>query len=191
MRLDPDAFGRLAAFHGEVIAIEPRGLDMRLYLRPTPDGLQIFGNYDGTPDAVLSGAPLTLARIATERGTQGTLFSGDVEIRGDVELGRRFKEFLDSVEVDWEEQLSRIVGDVVAHRAAYAARSIAVWGKQALDSLSRDTVEYLQEERRQVPSKNEVQSFLTDVDELRSDADRLEARVRRLEAKLSSDIVSG
>ena len=164
---------------------------MRLYLRPTPDGLQIFGNYDGTPDAVLSGAPLTLARIATERGTQGTLFSGDVEIRGDVELGRRFKEFLDSIEVDWEERLSRIVGDVVAHRAAHAARSIAAWGKQALDSLSRDTVEYLQEERRQVPSKNEVQSFLADVDELRSDADRLEARVRRLEAKLSSDIVSG
>lgn len=183
LRMDPDALERLASLHGRVIAVELHGLNLRLYLRPGAQGLQILDACADAPDTVLSGTPLSLLRLAADRAKRETLFSGDVEIRGDVELGRRFKEILDSIEIDWEEPLSRVVGDVVAHQAGNLARGAAAWGRRALDSLSRDMVEYLQEERRQVPPAAEVDIFLNDVDQLRIDTDRLEARVKRLAAR--------
>lgn len=125
-------------------------------------------------------------RLAADHGRRAPLFSGGVEIRGDVELGRRFKEILGSIGIDWEEQLARIVGDVAAHQAGNLVRGIAAWGWGVLDSLSRDMVEYLQEERHQVPPAAEIDAFLSDVDQLRIDADRLEARVRRLAARTAA-----
>lgn len=184
--MDPDALGRLASLRGRTIAVELQGLNLTLCFRPASEGLQILGTCDGTPDTMLSGTPLSLVRLAADRGRRKTLFSGDVEIRGDVELGQRFKEILDSIEIDWEEQLSRGVGDMAAHQTGNLVRGVAAWGRRALDSLSRDMVEYLQEERRQVPSLSEVDAFLGDVDRLRIDADRLEARVRRLTVRTTA-----
>jgi ubiquinone biosynthesis protein UbiJ len=41
--------------------------------------------------------------------------------------------------------------------------------------------EYLQEESRDVPSRYEVDRFVSDVNALRDDVDRLEARINRLQ----------
>ncbi len=184
--MDPDALGRLASLRDRVIAIELQGLSLNLYFRPTPQGLQIRGTCEGVPDTVLSGTPLSLMRLAADRGRRETLFSDEVEIRGDVELGQRFQEILDSIEIDWEEQLSRVVGDVAAHQTGNLVRGVVAWSRRVLDSLSRDMVEYLQEERRQVPPAVEVDAFLSDVDQLRIDVDRLEARVKRLAARTTA-----
>lgn len=183
LRLDPDTLGRLAALAGKVIAIELRGLDLALYLIPDKSGLNVFSRFEGEPDTTLRGTPVALARMGLEKNAGDTLFAGDVEISGDVELGQEFREILDGLDIDWEEQLSLVTGDVVAHQVGNAVRGAVEWGKKTLEIFSRDAAEYLQEESRDLPNPGEVEEFLSDVDELRADADRLEARVRRLESR--------
>lgn len=181
LRLDAETLRRLAALSGKVIAVDLRGLDLVFYLLPHAEGIRIEGVYDaGVPDASLSGAPLALARLGIAKHEKGTLFNGDVEIRGDIELGQRFKAILDDIDIDWEEHLSRITGDVLAHQVGNVTRGMLAWGRNALDTVSRDVVEYLHEESRDLPTRNEVDEFLAGIDMLRSDADRLEARVQRL-----------
>ncbi len=185
LRLDPDTLRRLGALAGKVIAVELRGLDLTLYLLPHAEGLRIEGAYDmGVPDALLSGAPFALARLGIAKHAKGTLFNGDVEIHGDIELGQRFKAILDGIDVDWEEHVSRITGDVLAHQIGNVARGMVKWGSGALDTVSRDVAEYLHEESRDLPTCSEVDEFLASIDTLRSDADRLEVRVQRLQGWL-------
>lgn len=181
LRLDPDTLQRLAALSGKVIGIELRDLDITLYLLPHAQGMQLLDGHETAPDTLLRGTPISLARLGWAKQEKGTLFSGDVEIRGDVELGQRFKAILDGIDIDWEEQLSRLTGDVVAHQAGNAVRDILGWSRRAADTLSRDAVEYLHEESRDLPKRDEVEEFLAGVDALRSDTDRLEARVIRLQ----------
>lgn len=182
LRLDPDTLARLTALSGKVIAVELRGLNTALYLVPEKSGLNVFSRFDGEPDTALRGTPLALARMGLEKHAGDSLFAGDVEIIGDTELGQEFREILDGLDIDWEEQLSLVTGDAVAHQIGNAVRSASAWGKKTLETLSRDAAEYLQEESRDLPNRGEVESFLTDVDELRSDVDRLEARIKRLES---------
>jgi ubiquinone biosynthesis accessory factor UbiJ len=187
LQLDPVAMEKMAALAGKVIAIELRGLDIVFYLLPGKAGVAVRGASDTTPDTTLRGTPLSLMRLGLARNQQSLLFSGDVEIFGDTETGQRFKEVLDSMDIDWEEQLSKIVSDVVAHKVGNVVRGIQNWSAQTIDSLNADITEYMQEESRMLPHREEINEFLSSIDTLRADVDRLEKRIERLQEKIHGD----
>jgi ubiquinone biosynthesis protein UbiJ len=183
LSLDAETLSRLAALTGKVIAVELRGLGITLHMAPHGGGIQLLHDYDGSTDAVISGAPLALARVGLGE-ERGLLFAGEVEISGDVTLGQRFEAILREIDIDWEEQLSRLIGDVAAHQVGNLVRDTLNWGARSMDTLGRDITEYLQEESRQVPQADEVNEFLAAVDVLRNDVERLEARVKRLRGRI-------
>jgi len=181
LRLDPAVGARLAPLAGKVIALDLRGLDLTLHMLPHAGGVSLLSDYAGAPDTVISGAPFSLLRLGHGKGERGPLFEGAVEVRGDVEVGQRFEAVLRDIDIDWEEQLSRLVGDVAAHQVGVMLRGVREWGARGADNLRRDIGDYLQEESGQLPRREEVDEFAAAVDRLRGDADRLAARVRRLE----------
>jgi len=158
-----------------------RGLDLMLVFRVQRQGIAFIDEPELTPDTVLRGTPLGITRLGLGRGNAtGTLFSGDVEIAGDVETGQAFKAVLDAIDIDWEEQLSRFTGDMLAHQMGNAARHAGRWLDHARLTLERDLSEYLQEELRVVPTRIEIENLIEDIGRLGMDTDRLEARLRRL-----------
>lgn len=180
LALDPETRARLAELEGRVIALELQGLEQTLYLLPGSSGVRLLGRYEGEPDTTLSGTPLAL--LAMGRGPTGTgLFSGEVTVRGDTELGQRVRRMIDGLEIDWEEHLARYTGDILAHQVGNLFRGLRDWGRQARDDLERDVADYLQEERGLLPAQGETEGFGRAVDTLRDDVERLEARIRRLE----------
>jgi ubiquinone biosynthesis protein UbiJ len=182
--LDPAAADRLARLHGRVIAVRLTGVGLEFIFVPGPDGqLQLLGSIEGEPDCRLSGSPLDLMRSGDKQEGPAQLFAGRVSIDGDVELAQAFGDIVGDLDIDWEEQLARLTGDVFAHEVGTAARKAARWGKRSGDVLGQNLAEYLTEETRLVPHRYEVNAFLDDVDRLRDDLARLEAHVARLETR--------
>ncbi len=180
LKQDPDALQHAAGLQGKTIAITLSGTDFTLYFLPDPKGVQVLGHYEGDVDTRLTGTPLGFARLALD-SREDALFQGAVRIDGDTDTGQAFQDLLTGVDWDWEEQLSRITGDVVAHQAGKLAGQAKHFLSDSRDTLSQDCSEYLQEEAQWLPSRTEVDYFLTDVDRLRDDVERLEARVKRLQ----------
>jgi len=180
LALDPEGAARITDLQGKMILIEVTGFDTRFYLIPGPAGVHLYGDYAGTPDCILRSAPLALARLGVSHRKADRLFSGEVQIEGDTHLAQAFGDFLSGLEVDWEEQLARLVGDVAAHRIGSRIRAADRWGRRTADTLTEDVKEYLQEEARLLPSHYEVQAFLDEVDLVRDGVERLAARIERL-----------
>lgn len=183
LALDPHTQRRLAALRGKVIAITLQGIGVTLYVAPQLDGLRLMGSYDGPVDTTLRGTPLALLRMPAGRAGEG-LFSGAVTIDGDVETGQQLQRILQGLDIDWEEHLSRLTGDVLAHQIGNALRGLAAFGKNAVSTFGLNLGEYLQEERHLVPTQPEVEAFVAEVDILRMAADRLDARIKRLHKAL-------
>ncbi|WP_457675256.1 ubiquinone biosynthesis accessory factor UbiJ [Thiolapillus sp.] len=185
LRLDPFARRKLARHHGRVIGIHLRGPEITLYFVPDQQGeLQLLGSMEGEPDALLSGSPLDLLRSGDrEQGSQ-QLFNGRVSISGDTGLAHDFGATLAGLDIDWEEQLSRFTGDIIAHQLGNAARRTAGWTRDTGARLESDLAEYLVEEARLLPHPLEVEDFNAGVDALREATDRLEARLRLLRQRL-------
>ncbi len=187
LALDPRTGDRLVRLQGKVIAVELRGTGITLTLQPTSEGkLRLMGDYDGEVDTTLRGAPFALLRMSTGRAGEG-MFSGEVEIDGDVELGQQIQRVFEKLDIDWEEHLSRLSGDIIAHQIGNSVRGLFAWGERAVEHLGRDAADYLQEENDTLPVDWEVDEFIKGVDTLRSDVDRIEARVKRLNNQIKKE----
>lgn len=182
LQLDPDIPPRLAALDGKVIAIELDGLGQIIYLSPGADGVRVVERHEGEPSVRVRGTPLALLR--QWRGD--TAIGSAVAIEGDIAVAQALQSMLARADIDWEEQLSKAVGDVAAHRSGNIWRGLRAWGRRASAVLARDGAEFLQQEMRALPPRHAVDRFLSAVDTLREDADRLAARVERLRRRVAA-----
>jgi len=185
LQLDPDSREAMGRLHGRVIAFDVEGLGRSFYLVPGRSGeVQLLAHYEGEPDCRLQGTPLALARMNDHRASAEQLFSGQVKIEGDTELAHRIGKILGAMDIDWEEQLSRYTGDLIAHDIGNLVRGAARWGRATLDTLGLDLQEYLQQELQILPARPEIEAFLAEVDQTRDAVERLQARVERLQNRL-------
>jgi len=136
-------------------------------------------------DVVIAGSLLALLDLFARReDSAAPRLAERVEITGDAEIAARYRDLLELARPDWEEELSRLIGDLPARRLSLAARAALSWARGFARTAGANVAEYLQEESRALVSKPEVEEFLASVDELRETADRVEARLARLERRL-------
>lgn len=176
---DTGALQRATGLRGKCIALSITGTALTFYFLPDTDGVQVLSHYEGDVDTWLSGSPLGFARLNLS-AREDALFEGAVRIEGNTDIGEQFQALLAGVDLDWEEKLSHITGDVIAHQAGKLVKNAKRFVNDGRETLIKDSGEYLQEEARLLPAHAEMEYFLTDVDTLRADVDRLEARVYRL-----------
>ncbi len=179
LHMDPEAVRKLERLQGKTIAVELSDLQLRICILIDERRIRLLTDEHAAADTSIRTDLATLSRMALQRG--GDLGQGKMEISGDLDTGHRFKQILDQVDIDWEEQLSHITGDLVAHQTAELARKTLQWSRETASSLGQDLSEYLVEEKKLVPHPYELKEFISEVDRLRDDTERLAARIRRLQ----------
>jgi ubiquinone biosynthesis protein UbiJ len=104
----------------------------------------------------------------------------EVEVAGDTDFAAAINLLARNLRWDVEEDLSRVFGDVAAHRMAETGRAFQHWGERTAEHLGRSLVEYWTEEQPLLASAREVEEFNRAVDALRDDVARLEKRLEHL-----------
>ncbi|RVU81420.1 Sterol-binding domain protein [Leucothrix sargassi] len=183
LKLDGEAFEREAQLAGKVVALHIKVLDIRLYFDISESDIQVLGEYGGEADATISGSLTSLVRLSQSEDSASMMLESDVEIKGDMRMAESFSRLLSDASIDWEEILSKWVGDPAAYQTGKAVRLSNGWIKESVHSMKENTSEYLSEETRVVAAEAEVDLYMKDVDELRFAVERLEARIKVLEAK--------
>jgi ubiquinone biosynthesis protein UbiJ len=184
LRLDPESVMRLSTFKGKVIricVIDGGGLvPPPIYVLPSDTDLRLRTQCDVPPDITLRGRLPAFTALLRSGATGDGFSAGELEIDGDAELGQRLQQFVRELDIDWEEQAARVIGDIAAHQLGNVVRAFAAWQRESVQTLGADLTEYLQEESRLLAPRTRVEAFFDAVDVLRSDADRLELRLRSL-----------
>jgi len=183
LKQDNDTLEKFAALQGKTLAFEFTDLDLSLFLFPHTEGVQVQYIFDGQPDTTLQGTTLAFINMSLGDSTD-SFFSGEVRIKGDIELGQRFKRIFDQLDLDWEEWISKYTGDLIAFKAGSFIRTLNSLGKQTLKTIQLDAREYLQDEGENSPHQAEIEDFTHKISELRNHTARLEARILRLQKQL-------
>ena len=181
LSLDPFTAKRLTALAGRVIAIHIDAPALDLYILPDEHGVMLMSRYEGRPDLKLSGDIGAFVRLAAQDRADKQGIPPGISIEGDANLASQLQAIIAGLDLDWEEQLSRLTGDTVAHQTGRLVRGAAAYVRETSGTLGMNLEEFLKEETRFLPQRFEVDEWVADVDRLRDDAARLEARVQRLE----------
>ena len=148
------------------------------------------GELADAPGAVGADASFTLTPgIALRMLARDQHAWQEVEVSGDTALAREILYVAQNLRWDVEEDLSRVVGDVAAHRMVSTARDLDRWGRDTADSFARSAAAYWTEERPLIASRADVERFVRDVDQLRDDVARLEKRLTRLSHRQDTEPV--
>lgn len=108
-----------------------------------------------------------------------------IKISGDTEFAEELLFISKNLHWDVEQDLSRIMGDILAHRVVKTSEDLKQWHNKAILNLSEALAEYWTEEQPLLAKSTLIHEFISEVSKLREDVERLENRVEKF-SKLES-----
>jgi len=181
LNYDPATRIALAKLEPQVLAVRLTTPNLAIYIAPRADGIHILGHHEGDITTELQGsAPALMTLLKSDRIN---LKDSGVQVMGSTHFLAEFQKILKMLDIDWEEMLTQILGDVVGHQSAELIRSKFGWAKDRVSNIQRLTSEFLTEELKALPSKAELTFFNQQVDEIQLDVERMEARIHKLSQK--------
>jgi ubiquinone biosynthesis accessory factor UbiJ len=182
LRLDSDVLPRLGEFDGKVIRLQLVAGDSEpadVYVLPFEGGLRLRLDVDASPDVTIQGNTPVFAHMLFGDAVTGIVGEADMQIRGDIKLGQKFRDILEQIEIDWEEHSSKYLGDVLAHKLGHFVGRLKSWTAHVKQTFKQDCSEYVQEEVGLTSRKNNLDRFARAVSDFQIDIDKLVQRVRR------------
>ncbi len=179
--LETEAWARdkLKPYAGQSVQFRAPPLpSLRLDIQDT--GLLRAAAGDAPPSLVVTIRPSAVPALL--RGEEALL--REIGIEGNADLAGTVQYLFRHLRWDAEEDLSRFVGDALAHRIVHEGKRLAGWNREATGRFVQNLVEYWIEERPLLARPAAVRQLLSDVDKLRDDLARLEKRIENLSRKV-------
>ena len=101
-------------------------------------------------------------------------------VTGNAEFATALSFVLKNLRWDAEEDLSKLVGDIAAHRMVGVSSRLTLWQKQAARNLAENVAEYLGEESELLVHARDLTIFCAELAEFNCRIEQLEARARSL-----------
>ena len=130
------------------------------------------------PEVTLAMPASDLPRALLAGEMSGVMNS--VRIEGNAELADALGFVFRNLSWDVEEDLSRVVGDIPAHRLVGVAHSLRKAHERALESIRGNLAEYVIEEQKLLLGRAEANGLQRELLSLRDDVARLEKRIQRV-----------
>lgn len=186
IKLDPESAAnlhKLSAKHLEVeIAEFPHALVFAcsdqvhvLVREKEAEGYQV--------DCKISLSLQSLQRLQDSSQITSLIKQGYLELEGDIHVAQAFSQLLKELHIDWEEQLSKFTGDVVAHTVFSAGKSLFEHAKKTANAVALTLKDGAMEEKKLAAHPYVVEDFCRQVNEVRSATERLDARLKLLETQ--------
>lgn len=171
---------KLTPFAGRTARLELPPLALAFVVMP--EGTLAAADSETQADVTLTADTASLPMLLVD----SKALMRNVKLQGDAEFAQALGFVLQNLKPEPEEDLARFIGDVAAVRVVNGLRTAFA---QALDAGKRVSVaaaDYLVAEDRVLASRQEVEAFVQEVNELRDATERAEARLRELEANAAA-----
>jgi ubiquinone biosynthesis accessory factor UbiJ len=178
--LDAESRPRLKKLRGKIITLELLPFNWVFQCSLTEKGLSILDDENVVADTTIRGTPLRLVGVMLAKDHRQRFFAEDVVIEGNAEVGQQVIALFDALQIDWEEPLSRLIGDVPTYHVSRFSQRVKAWIERSEHRFTQDVSDYLHEEKQWLPAREALHDFFEDIDNLRMDVDRIEAKINLL-----------
>ncbi|MBX3628772.1 MAG: ubiquinone biosynthesis protein [Nitrosomonas sp.] len=170
----------LQSYEGKSVRIRiPPLVDLKMVVLANGEFGYSSDNHEA--DATLSCLPSVLpGLIAHDESAYDA-----IDIAGNVMFAEDLITISKSLKPDIEQELSKFIGDIPAHRLAKAGESLFQWHINLVKNLSDTLGEYWSEEQPIVAKPGDLRRFFRQTEVVRNNLDQLEIRINHLIQKSS------
>ena len=136
------------------------------------------------PTASISGSAADLLSLLVQSSADKPLSNPAIVLEGDATFVQDLYTNVQNMDVDWEDYLAPLLGDVVTNEISQLRGNAREWSHQAGTNIQRNVGDYLKEESQLFPRSDQLDSFSEELDHLRLRIDRVKAKADRLYQRL-------
>ncbi len=176
LQLDPGTRKRLQELDGKCIAIHLRDQipcyenGVIVFVLPTLKGIELSVDRQKIADASLALYAKDLLPLL-----QRAELPAHLKIDGDQELLMKILEIVKQIDLDWEQAIAPVTGDVLAHQIGARVRDAEKWFSQSAREAKRLADEYIDEELPIAKQSPQLKPFFDSIDKLKAVGDSLRA----------------
>lgn len=188
IRSDDYLARQVQGFAGKCVEVTSRSPGLHCTLCFDSKRLQLSGSAAETlglsADARIEGEAADLLRLLFAKPGQQALANPALQMSGDLHLIQDLYNLLQNLDLQWEDYLAPVLGDVLTEQGSQLQKESSAWLRDSSRRVTRNIEDYLKEEARAVPHQYAIAAFDDRLDELRLQLDRAEARVHLLQSRL-------
>lgn len=182
LRLDAAAAARLQSLQGKTLAVFVTQPAFVLYVSVNAEGLHLSPVFEAEPTASLHGSIPALMKLLTKGASVTNLYGSNVELRGNTAFVQQLQNLLLDLDIDWEFQLSRLIGNLPTSLISSGLGQVAGFARNSGEKFRQNLRDYLAEESTLLPRAHELEAHYAAINALALRVDRLLARVELFSA---------
>jgi ubiquinone biosynthesis protein UbiJ len=177
-QLDSSALQRRKQLNGTIIGVALKEINKPLYFVINTQQIDILSKYEGQADCFIRLNISALKELQNNHQLTHLIKTEQLEVEGDIQIVQRFARLLTEMDIDWEEHLSAIIGDILAHKLYYQFKQYRKNASLQIKKIEKQSAEYITEELKIAPGPLEVVYFCEQVNDLKKQVDALEKRLQ-------------
>ena len=163
---------------GKLILIDLQNTSTQIHLMVENGSIYITEEVTSEPNLVLEGSPIGFFNYINNLGDDH-----NIKITGKASLAENFSNLTEKINIDWEGMISEYTNDDVAFYSSKIFEFVSNRKNEIKKSVERNLKEYIKDETDIIPSKQSVNNYVQDVDNVRKKLDLLEAKFQRIKSK--------
>lgn len=180
LKCDPDALKKLSAIKNQIIRIDCTDWRFSFFIIVDANGLQFHQKYFSQENTLIKSTLNNFLHVFMKGADTKTLFDHPMDISGNTHNLEVLRDVFQHLDLDLEEKISQVIGDVAAYRIFSRFRKTKNAAKNTSDKLNQQLKEYVYFEAKHFPTRKQVEKFYTNIATLRDDVERLEYRINQL-----------
>ena len=154
---------------GKIVKINLQGFPYNIIIKIHDNAFSLIDDEDKF-DVELIASPVILGMFIITKGSEQ--FSSKIAINGDIDTANKFNQFISSSE-KLRELATHLLGENLSSTLEEKFSGASSSFQNLFQEATKDIVDLLIDDINVIPTKNDINKFLDDVDDLKSRTDQL------------------
>ena len=154
---------------GKIVKINLKDLPYNIIIKIHDNAFSLIDDEDKF-DVELIASPVILGMFIITKGSEQ--FSSKISINGDIDTANKFNQFISSSE-KLRELATHLLGENLSSTLEEKLSGASLSFQNLFQDATKDIVDLLIDDINVIPTKNDINKFLDDVDDLKSRTDQL------------------
>jgi len=176
----------LQAVKEKTLTLELAELAFPLSFTVSSQANVIVSSITESSDCTITTSVNTLKRLKADQQITQLIKQGELDVIGDMKIAQQFAAVAQSLEIDWQSELAKHIGDVPTHKIVQFGNKITQAVNKHSTQLQADLGEYIVHEKRLVATNHQIKHFNKQVADVSTEVDKINSRINNLFSQLSS-----
>ena len=154
---------------GKIVKINLKDFSYNIIIKIHDNAFSLIDDEDKF-DVELIASPVILGMFIITKGSEQ--FSSKISINGDIDTANKFNQFISSSE-KLRELATHLLGENLSSTLEEKLSGASLSFQNLFQDATKDIVDLLIDDINVIPTKNDINKFLDDVDDLKSRTDQL------------------